>query len=473
MMSDAKRLHPATIILNIFKPIKEMFFLIVITFITLDFIYFLLFLLAFLLLNILFAGLSWYRFIYWVTEDALQMEYGVFRRTKRTISKNRIQSIDLTENIVHRIFKLVRVQIETASSGTSAEASLPAVKLQEGEALRAELKYRKTVDESAQENTKHQEDEVKKEITFQRLLLAGVTSGGIGVILGIIALALQEVEDFIPDGIYDVTIEWFISSSLLTILLLIVAVLFLVWLLSIGLTLIRYGKFTIKLQDDELLITRGLIEKKQLTIPLHRIQAIGVEENIFRQPFGYASIVAELAGGSSGGGEETSTVLFPLLTKNEIPAFLEQFIPGFSWRPEQITWTKPPKSALKYYIFRSGIFFFIVSLTVFFLLPAYTWVALMLLALMLLRGWMSYRDAGFYIDGKRLFLRYRVLKRVTVLLYNKRVQAFEKKQHVFQRKDNLASMRLSIISNAGGKHYHIKDLEEEKVHSLSDLYFHE
>lgn len=468
-MFDEKRLHPATIILNIFKQIKETFFFIIILFIANDFIYFFLILLAYLLVVVLFAGLSWYRFSYWVTEDALQMEYGIFKRTKRTISKNRIQSIDLTENIVHRIFKLVRVQIETASSGNAAEASLPAVKLQEGEALRAELKYRKVSDETVQEE---RENAIKKEITFKSLLLAGVTSGGIGVILGIIALALQEVEELIPDRMYDVTIEWFISSSILTIIFLGVAVLFIVWLLSVGLTLIRYGKFTIRLQDDELLITRGLIEKKQLTIPLHRLQAIAVEENIFRQPFGYASIIAEIAGGSSGGKEETSTVLFPLLAKKEIPQFLEQFVPGFSWDPKLVTWVKPPKSALKFYIFRSGIFFFIISLAVFFLLPAYTWVALLILALMLLRGWLSYRDAGFYVDGNRLLLRYRVLKRVTVLLYHKRVQAFEKKQHAFQRKDNLASMQMSIISNVGGMHYRIKDLEEAKVHSLSDLYFH-
>lgn len=471
-MFDVKRLHPATIILNIFKPIKELFFFIVISFILWDFIYFLLAFVIFLFITISFAILSWYRFSYWVTEDALQIEYGIFRRTKRTISKNRIQSIDLTENIVHRIFKLVQVQIETASSGNAAEASLPAVKLREGEALRAELKYRKVQEEPAQEVYENRGNVIKKEITFKSLLLAGVTSGGIGVILGVIIVALQQIEDIIPDNVYDVTIEWFVSNSILTILFLGVAALFIVWLLSVGLTLIRYGKFTIRLQDDELLITRGLIEKKQLTIPLHRLQAIAVEENIFRQPFGYASIIAEIAGGSSGGNEETSTVLFPLLAKREIPQFLNQFVPGFVWEPEQITWVRPPKSALKFYIFRSGIFFFIVSIAVFFLFPAYTWVALVFLALMLLRGWLSYREAGFYVDGNRLLLRYRILKRVTVLLYHKRVQAFEKKQHAFQRRENLASMQISIINNAGGMHYHIRDLDEEKVHRLSDLYFH-
>ena len=472
-MFDKKRLHPATLILNMIKPVKETIFIIIISFITLDFIYFLLILLAYLFVIVLFASLSWYRFTYWVTDDALQMEYGVFKRTKRTISKNRIQSIDLTENIIHRIFKLVRVQIETASSGTAAEASLPAVKLREGESLRRELKYRKAADRLDEEEDSLQVPAVKKEITFGRLLLAGVTSGGVGVILGIIALALQEVEDFIPDNIYDSTIAWFVSTSIVTIILLVVVVLFIVWLLSIGLTLVRYGKFTIILQDDELLITRGLIEKKQLTIPLHRIQAIGIEENIFRQPFGYASITAEIAGGSSGGKEEASTVLFPLMDKAEVPEFLEKFIPGFGWEPEQVEWIKPPKTALKYYILRSGIFFFIVSIAVFFLLPAYTWVALMLLALALLRGWLSYRDAGFHVMDKKLLLRYRALKRVTVMLYHKRVQAFEKKQHGLQRKDELTSMQLSIISNIGGKHYRIRDLDEEKVNSLSDLYSHE
>ncbi|MEI2401171.1 PH domain-containing protein, partial [Paenibacillus phytohabitans] len=58
------------------------------------------------------------------------------------------------------------------------------------------------------------------------------------------------------------------------------------------------ANFTVVKRDEELFITRGLIEKKQTTIPLTRIQAIRIGENLIRQPFGYATVYIESAGGS-------------------------------------------------------------------------------------------------------------------------------------------------------------------------------
>src|SRR5699024_1446035 len=75
----------------------------------------------FLILLITFSILSWYRFSYRVENEELRIEYGIFIRNKRYISKNRIQSIDLTAGVVHRLFRLVQVQIETAGGGTDAE----------------------------------------------------------------------------------------------------------------------------------------------------------------------------------------------------------------------------------------------------------------------------------------------------------------------------------------------------------------
>lgn len=470
MMSDAKRLHPATIILNIFKTIKELLFLIVITFITADFNTFLLFLFIFLLIVVIFATLSWYRYSYSVTEEALHIEYGIFKRTKRTISKNRIQSIDLTESILHRLFKLVRVQIETASGGSKAEASLAAVTLVEGERLRKELKRLHYTENDGEIDIPDREPVAKREITFQQLLLAGMTSGGIGIILGFIGLGLSELEEIIPENVYDYTFDWLLSSTITAIIIIIIMTLFVVWLLSVGLILLRYGKFKIQMDAGELLIARGLLEKKQLTIPLNRIQAVGIEENILRQPFGYAAVVAEIAGGSSDGKDATSTVLFPIMHKREIPEFLEQFVPGFTWNPDQVSWIKPPQSALKFYLFRSGIFLFLLSIAVFFIFPSYAWIPVVLLALSLCRGWLCYRDAGFDVGEDRLYLRYRAVKRVTVILYHKRIQAFEKKQHPLQRRSNLTSMAVSILSNSSGRHYHIRDLEEHEVDHLSDLF---
>lgn len=65
------------------------------------------------------------------------------------------------------------------------------------------------------------------------------------------------------------------------------------------------------------MISRGIIEKHQVTIPLRKIQAIKIKENIIRQLFGFAtvSIVSAGGGGDPEKAEGASTILFPMIHK--------------------------------------------------------------------------------------------------------------------------------------------------------------
>lgn len=462
MMFDERRLHPIAIVFNMIKSIKDLLFFFLFILVTGDMFAFLIFLGIFLVGNFIYALLAWYRFSYYVEENTLWIEYGIFKRTKRSIAKNRIQSIDFTESIIHRPFKLTKVQIETASGGPKAEAALSAIPLSDAIDLRKVL-----TDKQGETIPSEQENMPVKTITFHRLLIAGITSGGVGVILGFLGIALTELEDLIPDNIYDVTYEWFVSTSIMMVGLFILLLLTIVWMVSVAWILLRYGKFTVKRTEKELLITRGLLERKQLTIPLSRIQAVGIEENMFRQPLGYLTVFAEVAGGSTDEQLADSTVLFPLLHKTEVADFLEVFVPDYDWQDEEVIWTKPPRSALPLYFIRSSLFVLLAGILIYIIFPNLLWVITGFFFLSLLFGWLAYKDTGFFKSGKRVLLRHRIFKRVTILIHPKRIQAIEKKQHPIERKVKLASMRISIISNRGGKHYHIKNSKEENINDFS------
>lgn len=469
MMYEKKRLHPVTIIFNMLKPIKNNWYFVIPMFLALDFLYFFLILIGVLLLDFLYGFLAWHRFSYYVTEEALQLEYGIFKRTKRSISKNRIQAIDLTETVLHRLFKLAQVKIETASSGFEAEASLTAVTLDEGEQIRNILK-RQPIRTEITTDVLEPTYPVQK-ITMERLILAGLTSGGAGMILALLFAAALEMEEFISEEIYEYTFQWITSTSFAFIALIGAAVLIIVWAASVLWNIIRYGNFTIKRQDDELLIARGILERKQMTIPIQRIQAIVIEENILRQPFGYATIIAEVAGGDLNDTTDNSIILFPILHKREIQEFLLIFIEEFAWE-EDGDWTKAKRIAIPFYLFRSSFWFLLAGILVFFIFPTFVWIPSALLVLALVRGWLCYKDAGFHIDGNRLTIRYRFISRMTVRLYHKRIQAYRKKQNPLQRKAKLATFEVSILSNLGGRHMHVNDMEEDKIDRLSDSFSH-
>lgn len=465
MMSDAKRLHPITILFNMLNSIKRLLFLFIVLLLTDGFsIYFFIFFAIILGVAFAFGFIAWRRFSYSVTDDALYLEYGIFKRTKRTISKNRIQSIDLTETIVHRMFNLVKVQIETAGGGPNAEASLQAVTLVEGSNLREVLKN----GVGSKEEVKEKKQFTIKKITMPRLAFAGLTSGGVGIVLGFFVAVLLEFEDLVSEKMYNRVFEWLSSTSIFILLLLGLILVTIIWLLGVLWVMIRYGGFTIKRMDNELLITRGLLERKQVTIPLHRIQAIGIEENIFRQPFGYATVFAEIAGSRAEGELLDSTVLFPLLHKREIPNFVRTFLKEFSFEEEQLRWKKPTERAIPFYLIRSSFIFLLAGLVVYAFFPKFVWIPITFFVLSIILGWFNYKDAGYILMDERLIIRYRFIKRVTIQLYHNRIQAFEKRQNAFQKKLGLASMQVSIIHNLGGRHIQTKDIDEEQINKINE-----
>ncbi|ASN07473.1 hypothetical protein CFK40_19865 [Virgibacillus necropolis] len=472
-MSKKQRLHPAAIFFTLLKTIKELVFSIgVIGFLAFKdagLIYFLIGTSVLILAVVVFSALSWYRYTYRLEEGELRIEYGILIRKKRYISKNRIQSIDLTQNIGHRIFKLVKVNIETAGSGVGTEASLKAVKLEMGEALREELKTVQKPIENDERNEGTNYNLPKQKITTKRLFLAGTTSGSIGILFVIMTFLFSELEQFIPDSYYENTFQTIISFSIIIIAVLILALLLILWLLGIAGTMIKFGKFTITKNNEELFITRGLLEKKQTTIPIRRIQAVGIDESILRQPLGYVTVYAEVAGGTIEKGEDFSTILFPIMKKSEVDGFLNKFLPDYVSNRNDLIGL--PENAKTFYIIRSTILLLIALIAMLFFIPQFIWVPTILLLICLYMGLLRYKDAGFRIDHEQLTLRYRVINRKTIILFHKRIQSFEKKQHMIQKNASLATIKTSIVSKFGtGKHYKIKDLAVEDIMELTSWY---
>lgn len=469
-MSSKQRLHPVAIILNFITFIRHSIFAFIAGYFAFNGgqsqFYFILGVIGILALFLIGSLLTWWRFTYIVVDDEIRIEQGIFVRKKRYISKNRIQSIDLTANVLHRIFGLVKVQIETASSGGAAEASLSAVRKSEGERIRNELKsLTSNIDRTVE--TEKQQEPIQK-ISFGRLFIAGTTSGSIGVILALVVFASQELEQFIPDTVYENTITWLIGLSLLFIVGIIIVILILLWLLGIAGTMIKYGNFTITKNEKELFITRGLLEKKQLTIPLNRIQAVGIKQNIIRQPFGFVTLFAVVAGGSMDKAEDFP-VLFPIMKESEVEQFLSTFLPNYSQLSHSIH--QLPKRAMKFYLFRSSAIFILLIGIVGYLFMSFIWIPVVLFLLSLLLGFLRYKDAGYVFEEKRLTIQYRLISKVKMVMFHRRIQAFEEKQHKIQRLQKLATVTISIIGSLGaGNHYRIKDLDETGSAQLEKWY---
>src|SRR3712207_1785413 len=407
--------------------------------------------------------LSWRATTYEVSGGAFHLRQGVVQKNERTIPLDHVQSVDTVQGLIQRLFGVVEVRVETAGGGASEpDASLAALDRADAEALRREIEGSRRVPVEVAEGSN-----VPRRLRTRELLVAGATSGQIGVALSLIAVASQLLDDVLSEGLARRLVETFAPRSVTVVLLLVLALGLLAWLLAIGGTVLAYTGFTLSRDGEFLYIRRGLLERREATIPLGRIQAVRISEGLLRQPFGLASLRVESAGYGEDAG--VSAVMFPLLPFGEVQELLRAAAPEFAVAPP----LEPlPRRALRRYLFRAIVPALVLAAAGALISYLVFGSALGLLLFALappsaLYGWLRFRDAGWALAGDRLVVRSRGLARVTVVATRRRLQSRSVLQNPFQRRLGLANFGAEVASGAGGSSLAVTDLGSEDARHLA------
>lgn len=471
-MSKAKRLHPVAAISNFLKQLKEL----IVPFIVFVVLgskgtrwdYFYLVASIVTIIYVLIMGvLSWLRYTYRIEEGELRIEYGVFVRKKRYIPIERIQSLDLSEGILHRPFGLVKVKVETAGSSAmeGAEAELTAItKLEAKEVEAALIAYKKT---KSEENSFESEEgdsivrpseEIIYQISIKELILLSITSGGVGVVLSAIIAFVFQFEEIIPYEKVFHQLKGLVASGFMLITLLVFAGFLLAWIAALIGTMIKYANFTVKKLERDLIIQRGILEKRQLTIPLNRIQAVRISENLIRQPLGYGTVYLESAGGSVKDIDSAKVMMIPIMKKKQIVHYLEAILPEYKADPviEPV-----PIRALKRYILKSWMIVAPFMVTAIVINRPWGYLSLIGLPLVTLWQYINFQTAGWALSGDQLTLRYRNISKSTVFLQKNKIQSLTLKESYFQQKKQLMTIQAVIKSGSGASGGTVIDLEKK------------
>ena len=415
--------------------------------------------------------LSWRATRYWTSGGAFHLSQGVLQKNERTIPLEHVQSVDTVQGIIQRLFRVVEVRIETAGGGaTESDASLSALDREAADLLRGEL-------EGTRPEVAEEEEEagptVIRRLGTKDLLIAGATSGQIGVALSLVAIGSQFFDNLVSERFFERIYESVAPGSILALVLIALAVGLFAWLLAIGGTILSYAGFTLSREGDFLYIKRGLLEKREATIPLNRIQAVRIVEGVLRQPFGLTLLRVESAG--YGAGTENvavSTTIFPLLPRREAVELLKEAAPEFAVEPE----LRPlPRRSLRRYVFRSAILVLLIAIVAgvqlaFVLnsiLAGFSFLPLVIPAA--LYGWLRWRDAGWEVVDDRLVARSRTLGRVTSIAPRRRLQSRSVVRSPFQRRARLATFRVRVASSGGGTEINVVDLDATSAFGLLRL----
>ena len=400
----------------------------------------------------LFSLLRWIFFTYRYDAHLIEIKSGVFIKKERKIKRERIQAISLDTHILLKLLGLTTLKVETAGNLNEAELSIQVMKLEDAKALKETLSS--NGHDALNESEAHS---ALVEVDTNTLFIAGLTSGGVGVTsLAVLFFAFQIIS-MVDTFEVDFSGTWQILLALLFGVFLVVLT---GWIISIIRYVLQYANFTLTRDERDLTITRGLIRKKEVMLSLERVQAISLIQGMIRQPLGYLTIEAKVAGARSE-DNLSSTILHPLIHEREILAFMQHLFPQYEL-PE--SYERAPKRALIRYLFRASLLFVFLS-PLYFLVP-YGWAILAVWPLFLGLAMLKYRSAGVALTDSQCSLRYRVVAKTQFFVPRAHIQACHIQANPLQRWRKLKDVGVYVLSSPSPTFAMVKDLSETTVNEV-------
>lgn len=482
-MFEKKKLHPISAILFTIGYIKDAFFPIILAFIiggsgeeasTFDRILRFGIPALILIFSIIQGFISWLRFTYWVEDNELRIEHGLFVRKKRYIPFERIQSISVTEGLIQRLFRLVKISVETAGGGLlEPEAQLTAITKRDAETLQSLIKSAKVKQKAIDnEQSLGKDEEIEHEVeeqshivyksSLKSIFFLALTSGGaIGVITAALAF-ISQFDELIPyDKIYSEA-RVFIASSIILFVITFLVVIVFAYLIAIIRTMFKYYDYTVEKTEKNLIITYGLLERRKMTVPIKRIQGIEMIENPLRSFFGYATLQVINEGGTDL-EERGKVIICPLIKKDEIPHIINDCLPEYRFGGE---FTGLPHRAKRRYMLRPLYYIALpIALGAYFFRP-YGFLLLIFIPIFMLIGLISFKRTGWDLSGHQLVFRTKWIQTRTFFVLKNRIQTLEVSKNWFQRRKKLGTIYSHVMSDSG----RIVDLDESQLKKIYEWY---
>ncbi|WP_194849979.1 PH domain-containing protein [Nonlabens antarcticus] len=281
---------------------------------------------AFLFIGVIAPFLKYYFFTFHVEGEELIIQQGVLNKERKAIPLERIQSVNINQNLMQRILHLVSVEVETAGS-KAKELEIPGLDLEFAESFKNLLHDQAaSVENSIEDSTEFAASQVAMDEdngrvnTHEPLLSLGISdllkiamtqnhlrSGFLA--LGIVVGFWYKIQDLVERFYGDVfeNFKWEDILSYASLSLVIVAILIFVFvslIVSLVRTINKYYGFELRKSGNYLEVQMGLLNKKEVKIPINKIQILEFHTNPLRRLLNYHT--AKIFQAQSDGSKSTS-----------------------------------------------------------------------------------------------------------------------------------------------------------------------
>lgn len=253
---------------------------------------------------------QWTRLAYWFDDDGdLRVTSGVLQRRERRLQLSRLQSVDVVQPLLARVFGMAEVKVEVAGSGDS-RITLQYLTIDAAQALRSETLARAA---GVRPDAGEAPEEVLVNVPSDVLLKAGLLNTGVWLTLLIELGAIAVV----------------IGTAGLGGLALIVALV--LPLFGVFGFFASYFNFTVAASPDGLRTRYGLLGVQAHTVPPGRVASLEFVEPLLWRRFGWVMVRLTVAGADQSDGdsnEGSAGMLLPVGTWPVAIDMVARLLPG-------------------------------------------------------------------------------------------------------------------------------------------------
>lgn len=416
-------------------------------------------------------------FRYRIADGELVIREGIFDRTERHIPFARIQNVVQKQNLLHRLFHVTELQLESAG-GIKPEASMSVLRKADAAALEAILRGHQNESVPNGSGLAQTDVELHRMSTPEVLRLGLISNRGMIVVGSLIAAWFQLSDEsssnfFIAMGRQGKRLVGELAptdhpvATVLAVLGLILAALVALRLLSVVLALLQFHGFRLTSHGVRLSTEAGLLSRVKASARRDRIQMIDRHSSLLSRWMRRESIKVDVAGGGATAGEEHSRLkwIAPLADHPKADALLREIAPDLDlerlpWRPLH------PRAWIRKARWGAGFWIVIALANAWFFPMALGLLLLAAWAIVAARGWANY--SRYAITDRHLAWRSGWLTRHILVLPLDRVQVVATKSSWFDRKAGMATLDVDTMSaDPLGQHMTIPYLPAAQARALA------
>lgn len=473
-LENPTRNHWIAIGKEIVSSIYEFFIIIILIATKLKWIY----LIPLGILLLVFSIVKWRKTVFYIKDNMLFYEKGIFSKTREQIPFNKITTVDMEQGPISRILKLCTLKVDTgAALDIKAEVKIT-VKLEVAEEVKKEILKNKELDSDI-----NIEEKNYIEATFKDLMVYALTKNKLGWILGAYVI-FNQVKDFVSESIIDslnnnaekivTTIgnKIFNKQSVLFITFYILIIFLICYIIAATISIIKeniqYHNFKLYKNKNKLNLEYGLFTKKRYSFPIKKIQAIKLKQTAIQQLLGLYTLEAVIIG--YGDNDDKKAIIYPIANEKLKNKIIEQFLPKFKFDGQIY---KPRKRHLLKFITKRTLINLGISIFILYFIHKVSviWkigLVVILSLIQIILGYINYKNTLLGVSKENIIMSSGSITKITHLIKENTVQSISKVQNPFQRFSKVCTYKIDICTNLFGEVVTVKHLNENLINTLEN-----